>query len=328
MLGDAPMTRDVKVGLALENFTPPSVSPDVDAILRYAKRADELGFDSLWAWDHILLGSKQAFPFLESLSTLAAVAAVTERVALATGVLVLPVRNPVVLAKVTSSLDQISGGRLILGVASGWYEREFEAVGVSFHDRGRIFVRNLDILERFWTEDRVTGEADEMSFKNAVMLPKPYRGRKPTLLIGGYVDRVLRRVATRSDGWLTYFYTAESFARAWDKILMFAQEAGRDPDTLTNVAQLPICIDETYQAADRKVRDFLGRYFDMASWSESTADSAIRGTPEQCVEQLAEHVRSGVRHIALVPWNYDPDQVERIATEVVPMLADVRASTG
>ena len=322
------MTRDVRVGLALENFTPPSVLPDVDAILRYARRADELGFDSVWAWDHILLGSKQAFPFLESLSTLAAVAAVTERVALATGVLVLPVRNPVVLAKVTSSLDQISGGRLILGVAGGWYEREFEAVGVAFHDRGRIFERNLDILQRFWTEDRVTGEADEMSFKNAVMLPKPYRGRKPTLLIGGYVDRVLRRVATRSDGWLTYFYTAESFARAWDKIRTFAHEAGRDPDTLTNAAQLPICIDETYEAADRKVRDFLGRYFDMPPWSESTADSSIRGTPEQCVEQLAEHVRAGVRHIALVPWNYDPDQVERIAAELLPLLATVSAGAG
>src|ERR687888_1722029 len=98
------MRRHVEVGLALENFTPPGVPPDVGAILRYARRADELGFDSLWAWDHILLGSKQAFPFLESLSTLAAVAAVTERAALATGVLVLPVRNPVILAKVTSSL--------------------------------------------------------------------------------------------------------------------------------------------------------------------------------------------------------------------------------
>ena len=98
-----------------------------------------------------LLGSKQPFPFLESLSTLAAVAVLTRRVALATGVLVLPVRNPVVLAKVTASIDQISSGRLILGVASGWYEREFEAVGVPFKDRGRIFLRNLEILERFWT---------------------------------------------------------------------------------------------------------------------------------------------------------------------------------
>jgi probable F420-dependent oxidoreductase len=322
------MSRDVQIGLALENFTPSPKLPDVQAILAYAKRADELGFDSLWAWDHILLGSKQPFPFLESLSTLAAIAVVTERAALATGVLVLPVRNPVVLAKVTSSLDQISSGRLILGVASGWYEREFEAVGIPFKDRGRIFLRNLEILERFWAEERVSGEADEMLFKNAVMLPRPYGERKPTVLIGGYVDRVLRRVATRSDGWLTYFYTAESFARAWEKIRRFAEEAGRDPDSLTNVAQLPICIDETYESADRRVREFLDRYFDMAPWSESTAESSIRGTPEQCVEQLAAHIRSGVRHIALVPWNYDPEQVERIAAELVPMLADVPASAG
>jgi probable F420-dependent oxidoreductase len=322
------MTRNVQIGLALENFTPAPKLPDVHAILRYARRADELGFDSLWAWDHILLGSKQPFPFLESLSTLAAVAVVTERAALATGVLVLPVRNPVVLAKVTSSLDQISSGRLILGVASGWYEREFEAVGVSFKDRGRIFLRNLDILERFWTEQRVTGEADGMAFKNAVMLPRPVQHPRPVLLIGGYVDKVLRRVATRSDGWLTYFYTADSFVRAWDRIRTFAAEAGRDPDSLTNVSQLPICIDETYEAADRKIREFLDRYFDMAPWSESTAESSIRGTPDQCAEQLAEHVRAGVRHIALVPWNYHPEQVERIAAELVPMLTDVPAGTG
>jgi len=318
------MTRDVQIGLALENFTPFPKLPDVEAILTYAKRADELGFDSVWAWDHILLGSKQPFPFLESLSTLAAVAVLTRRVALATGVLVLPVRNPVVLAKVTASIDQISSGRLILGVASGWYEREFEAVGVPFKDRGRIFLRNLEILERFWTEERVSGEADEMSFKNAVMLPRPYRQPRPTVLIGGYVDRVLRRVATRSDGWLTYFYTPDSFSRAWGKILAFAREAGRDSDSLTNVAQLPICVDRSFEVADRNVLDFLERYFDMAPWSESTPESSIRGTPEQCAEQLAEHIRAGVRHVALVPWNYDPEQVERIAAELLPMLTELK----
>lgn len=321
------MTGNVQIGLALENFTPAPKLPDVHAILRYANRADELGFESLWTWDHIFLGSKQPFPFLESLSTLAAVAVVTKRAALATGVLVLPVRNPVVLAKVTSSLDQISFGRLILGVASGWYEREFEAVGVPFKDRGRIFLRNLEVLKRFWTEERVSGEADGMNFKNVVMLPRPYGGRRPTLLIGGYVDRVLRRVATRSDGWLTYFYTADGFARSWAKIRAFAAEAGHDPDSLTNVAQLPICIDQTYEAADRKIRDFLDRYFDMAPWSASTPESSIRGTPEQCAEQLIEHIRAGVRHIALVPWNYNPDQVERIAAELLPILAEVPAST-
>ena len=96
-----------------------------------------------------------------------------------TGVLVLPLRNPVVLAKVTSSIDRMSGGRLVLGVAAGWYEREFDAVGVPFAGRGVVFERNLEILQRFWVEDQVTGEADGMAFKRAVMLPSRRAARVP-----------------------------------------------------------------------------------------------------------------------------------------------------
>src|SRR6266566_333206 len=122
----------IRFGLALQNFTPHPETPDVAGIVGYARRAEQMGFDSLWAWDHLLLGSKQPFPFLESLSTLAGLATATDRIELGTGVLVLPLRNPVVLAKVTSTIDVMSGGRLILGMAGGWYRREFEAAGVPF----------------------------------------------------------------------------------------------------------------------------------------------------------------------------------------------------
>jgi alkanesulfonate monooxygenase len=279
-----------------------------------------MGFSSLWAWDHILLGSKNPFAFLESLSVLAALAVTTEKVRLGTGVLVLPLRNPVVLAKVTSTIDRMSGGRLVLGVASGWYEREFEAVGVPFAERGRIFERNAEILKRFWTEERVDGSEDGMEFRGAVMLPRPLQQPRPQLLFGGYVDKVLRRVATTSDGWLTYFYTPESFAGAWQRILRHAEEAGRDPATLDNVAQLPICIDASFEKADARVRTFIHDYFDVAPWSESTADSAIRGTPEQCAEQIARHVEVGARHLVFVPCSYDLEQVDAIAESVLPHL--------
>lgn len=312
---------ELRIGLAVENFTPHTKQPDIHEIGSYARRAEALGFDSLWVWDHILLGSKQAFPFLESLSTLAGLAMVTERVELGTGILVLPLRNPVILAKTAGTVDHMSGGRLTLGLASGWYEREFQAVGVPFKERGKIFLRNLDILERFWSGSPVSGEADDMVFRNAVMLPPPTSSPRPGLLIGGYVERVLRRVATRSDGWLTYFYTAESFAGAWKRIQGFAEEAGRDPGTLRNVAQLPICVDSTFEKADRLVRDFISRYFDVAEWSESTPDSSIRGTPEECAEQLAAHVQAGVQHIVLVPLDYSLEQMDRIAGEVLPLLA-------
>jgi alkanesulfonate monooxygenase len=311
---------DIRFGLALRNFTPNTATPDIREVLDYAGRAEQMGFSSLWTWDHILLGSKNPFAFLESLSVLAALAVTTEKVRLGTGVLVLPLRNPVVLAKVTSTIDRMSGGRLVLGVASGWYEREFEAVGVPFAERGRIFERNAEILKRFWTEERVDGSENGMEFRGAVMLPRPLQQPRPQLLFGGYVDKVLRRVATTSDGWLTYFYTPESFAGAWQRILRHAEEAGRDPATLDNVAQLPICIDASFEKADARVRTFIHDYFDVAPWSESTADSAIRGTPEQCAEQIARHVEVGARHLVFVPCSYDLEQVDAIAESVLPHL--------
>src|SRR5437870_5501627 len=102
----------VALGLAIKNFVGPSETPDIDELYRFAERAEELGFESLWAWDHIILSVEPAFPILESLSTLAAIAARTSRIKLGTGVLVLPLRTPVVLAKTLASIDQISKGRL------------------------------------------------------------------------------------------------------------------------------------------------------------------------------------------------------------------------
>ena len=166
-------------GLAIRNFVGPREVPDVQGLYAYARRAEELGFESLWAWDHILLGVEPSFPILDSITTLGAVAARTTRIKLGTGVLVLPLRNPVVAAKALGSLDVISGGRLILGVAAGWYAREFDAVGVPFKQRGRQFERNLDILIRLWTQERVTLKVDEFNMRDAVMVPRPSQHPRP-----------------------------------------------------------------------------------------------------------------------------------------------------
>jgi probable F420-dependent oxidoreductase len=312
--------RDPQFGVALENFCPAPVEPSIEAILAYAERAEALGFASVWAWDHILLGTRRAFPFLESLATLAAVGARTRRMQLGIGVLVLPLRNPVVLAKELAAVDQISNGRLVLGLAAGWYEREFQACGVPFKERGKIFEQNLEVLKRLWTEERVDGTVGPYVFNQATMVPRPVQRPHPPLLIGGYVDRVLRRVAKHGDGWLTYFYTPEIFRATWAKIRAFAEEAGRDPGTLRNVSQLPICVAASYEEADRTVKDFIRRYFDVAPWSESTVESAIRGTPAQCAEQLAAHLDAGEEHICLIPSDYGPDQLEVIARDVLPRL--------
>ncbi|HUG38623.1 MAG TPA: TIGR03619 family F420-dependent LLM class oxidoreductase [Candidatus Limnocylindrales bacterium] len=307
-------------GLAIRNFVGPGEVPDIHALYAYAERAEALGLESLWAWDHILLGVEPSFPILDSITTLGAIAARTRRIKLGTGVLVLPLRNPVVAAKALGSLDVISGGRLVLGVAAGWYAREFDAVGVPFKQRGRLFERNLDILMKLWTEERVTLRADEHNLREAVMVPRTAQRPRPPILVGGYVDAVLRRAGTVGDGWLTYFYTPESFTRSWRQVQAFAREAGRDPATLTATNQLAVYVGESREQTAADMRQWLSTEWDVAAWSESTIEHAIHGSARECIEQLRAHVATGVHRIILIPYRYQPEQVERIAKEVLPAL--------
>jgi probable F420-dependent oxidoreductase len=329
------MGEQLKIGLTLENFTPADKPVRFDEILAYATRAEELGFSSLFAWDHLFLGTKTYFPILESLTVLGALAARTRRVRLGTGVLVLPLRDPTTLAKVTATIDHISGGRFVLGAAAGWYEKEFEALGIPFARRGKVLLRNLEILKRLWTEDSVTHEAEGvdgtpggLNLRRVVMEPKPVQRPRPPILLGGYVDVVLKRVARHADGWLTYLYRPDSFAESWAKVREYAERDGRDPDTLQNISQVPICVADTYQEADRRARRFVERYCDIPPWSNATVESAIRGTPEQCAEQIAEHARVGVQELVLMPAEYALEQVEVIGQELLPLLGREVTITG
>jgi alkanesulfonate monooxygenase len=304
-------------GLALRNFTTWPEVPEPQVLVDYAVKAEALGFDSVWVWDHILLGVDPPFPILDPLTLLAAIAAHTNRIKLGTGVLVLPLRNPVVLAKELASLDRIADGRLLLGVASGWYKREFDAVGIPFHERGRIMDRNLEILRRLWSEEQVNGEYPPHVLRGANMAPKP--GALPPIVIGGYVDRVLKRAALNG-GWLTYFYRPESFAQSWAKVQGFALATGKDPANLLNANQLAIYVGSSRAAVEGAMMEWLGQEWDYAAWSQSTKDSAIIGTVDECVAQLRAHLSAGVQKIIFIPYRYLPGQVEIIARDIIPRL--------
>ena len=304
-------------GLAMRNFTTYPDVPDPHALIAYAAKAEELGFDSVWVWDHIFLGVDPPFPVVDPLTLLSAVAARTTKIKLGTGVLVLPLRNPVVLAKELSSLDLIAGGRLLLGMASGWYKREFDAVGVSFNERGRIMDRNLEILRRLWTEEQVDAEYPPHRLRGSNLSPKPRR--LPVTLIGGYVDRVLKRAALNG-GWLTYFYTPESFAKSWAKVRRFSEEAGKDPAGLVNANQLAIYVGSSRAAIGQPMMEWLGQEWDYAAWSDSTKEAAIYGTVDECVGQLQAQIAAGVQKLIFIPYRYQMDQVEVIAQEVIPRL--------
>jgi alkanesulfonate monooxygenase len=310
---------DRTFGVAIRNFTAYPEMPDARALVDYGVRMEELGFDSVWVWDHMLLGVEPNFPIIDSLTVLTGIAARTKRIKLGTGILVLPLRNAVALAKQLSSMDLLSGGRLVMGMASGWYKREFDAMGIPFEKRGKIMDENLDLIRRLWSEPSVTGQYERYNPSKAVMYPKPAQERIP-ILIGGYVDRVLQRAATAGDGWLTYFYTPEGFTKSWTKIRNFAKEAGKDPDKLMNASQLPIMIGKSKDAVKGDMLDWLNKEWDFPEKSDCTRDSAIMGSVDECVAQLKEHLAVGVQKIIFVPYKYQMDQIETIAREIIPRL--------
>lgn len=307
-------------GVAARNFVAYPDMPDARALVDYGVRVEELGYDSIWVWDHMLLGVDPNFPIIDSLTALTAIAARTSRIRMGTGILVLPLRNPVALAKQLSSMDQLSQGRMIMGFAAGWYKREFDAMGIPFNKRGKLMDENLEILERLWTEHMVDGDYMAHDIKAAVMYPKPVQQPRLPMLIGGYADVVLKRAAVKGDGWLTYFYAPEDFRRSWDKVVGFAAEAGKDPDTLMNASQLPIYVGKSRDAVKDDMLEWLNAEWDFPSHSDCSRESAIMGTPEECVEQLREHIKQGVQKIIFVPYKYEPEQVEVIAKEIIPAL--------
>ncbi len=304
----------INFGIALESFTPPGVIPDTEKIFDMAIRAEKMGFDTIWVWDHLLLGSKRVYQVLEPLMLLAALSQKTSKLKLGISALVLPLRDPVVLAKEVQTIDYISNGRLVLGVAAGWYEKEFDAVGAAFAQRGKMTEEFLKTMRRLVNEGDINGEVGKRKFVHTTMEPRPQR--PPKILMGGY--KVLKRIGTMSDGWISSYYTPEDFKETWIEILRYAKESGRSESDLTNVNILPICVMNTFEEADKVARSFTAEYMDMPSWGKSKVECAIRGTVKDCLEQIRRYESAGVQNLELLPVYYDIEQLEKVGKEVLP----------
>ncbi|MHB8565833.1 MAG: LLM class flavin-dependent oxidoreductase [Nitrososphaerales archaeon] len=301
-------------GTALESFTPPDVTPDTQKIYEMSTRAEKLGFDTVWVWDHLLLGTKKVYQVLEPLTLLSAIAARTSRIKLGISTLVLPLRDPVVLAKEVQTVHHISGGRLVLGVAAGWYEKEFDAVGSKFSERGKTTEEYLSLVRKLVSETDINMQLGNRSFHHTTMEPRP--SSPPKILMGGY--KVLKRIGTMSDGWISSYYTPEDFGETWLEILKFARAAGRKEEELTNVNIVPVCVRNSFEEADKVARDFTAEYMDMPAWGKSKVESAVRGTVKDCVEQIKSYEQAGVQNLEFLPCYYDMDTLEKVGKEVLP----------
>lgn len=308
----------LQVGLSLSQY--PFGVPNLATLLRFAERCEELGFDSLWVPDHVLMYT----PVLDPIILLGAFMARTRRVRLGTGILLLALRNPAVLAKALATLDFLSGGRLTLGVGvGGEYAKEFETVGVPLSERGRRVDEGLAVLRRLWTDDAASFYGRFYRFSGANLQPKPAQPGGPPVWIGGRSDAALRRAALSGDGWLAYLVTAERLRESRAKIDGLAREAARDPTSIgTGVLLYPV-VDDDLTRARRQAAAHMSASYNQP-FEDRLLDRYIpAGPPDTCLEKMAALVQAGARLLVLqpiVPPGELLAQVERIGRDVLPAL--------
>lgn len=231
------MARPLRIGVQL---------PEVEREVRWpeyvamARAAEEVGFDSIWLGDHHLYrddGLPERGPW-ESWTMLAGLAQVTERVSLGPLVACTAFHPPAVLAKMAATVDELSGGRLVLGLGAGWNEAEFRAFGLPFDHRASRFEEAFEIIRRLVAGERVTMAGRFHPVNDAVLLPTP--ARRPTLMVGSTGDRVLRATLPHVDVWNTWYdlygNTPEGFAELNERVSAIAEEVGRPPTEIERSA--------------------------------------------------------------------------------------------
>jgi alkanesulfonate monooxygenase SsuD/methylene tetrahydromethanopterin reductase-like flavin-dependent oxidoreductase (luciferase family) len=272
-------------------------------LIEFAKTAEAAGFDSVWIGDSLLARTRA-----EPLSVLSAVAAVTERVALGTAAMIAPLRHPLLAAAQAATVDQMSGGRLILGLGSGAplpeSRREFEAVGMPFAGRGA----RLDDAVTLWRETwRGQGE-----FADA--LPPARAGGPPVWLAGADTTKVIERVAATYDGWLPYLPDVNAYARAWDRIR--AQAVREVTPALYATVNL------SGAGADVELDEYLRGYYGQPLDVMRHVQAIRGGSVQECLDWLARYVDAGAQHLILRIGSLTP-RPESVAEQLLPALKEI-----
>jgi alkanesulfonate monooxygenase SsuD/methylene tetrahydromethanopterin reductase-like flavin-dependent oxidoreductase (luciferase family) len=265
-----------------------------EGIVDWARRAEAAGFASLGTIDRVV------YPSFEPLISLAAAAAVTERIRLTTDILISPIRsNTALLAKQAATIDQISGGRMVLGLAVGGREDDFEASGVDFSRRGRIFDAQLSEMNEIWSTEGGVG-------------PQPANGTRPQVLIGGSADVAFTRAAEQGDGWTQGGGTPDMLAESLGKLKDAWSAAGRDGEPRTMALFYFALGDDAQSVVQQNVGDyyaFLGDYARQIVDSAATDADTLRG-------YLSGFEAAGADEVICFPASPNPDQVELLAEAI------------
>ena len=283
---------------------------DVRQVLAFGPLAEQLGFDSVWVMDHLFnngyVGERlQNKPYYHPMATLSHLSATTQRVLLGTSVLVLPYHNPVELAKYAASLDQMSEGRVVLGVGVGAMTEEFQALGISMRERGSLTNECIAIMKELWTNDEASYHSRRWNFDEIKFSPKPLQKPHIPLWIGGSSPGALKRVATLGDGWHPSGVSPEEFSMGLREIHDLTRAAGRDPESLSMSMRVEVEVSPG-PSSDR-----------AASRSRLSG-----GDTGEMIAGIEAYQTAGVEHIVLALNSGDVDKLkatmENIARSVLP----------
>ena len=314
------MLRMVEFGVSL----PTIGMDDPSAVRLVAEQAEAAGLDSVWAADHIVLPTSHTstypysadgefliapgLPFLDQFTTLAYVAGFTERVKLGTAVTLLPLRHPLGVAKTVATLDVLSGGRTVLGVAAGWLREEFDALGLDFESRGRTLDESLDVLKAAWTGEIARFEGRSFRIHGVESHPRPAQRPHPPIWVGGHTKPAMRRAAKHGAAWFPPLFgtTPASLAEALRRINEDAEAQGRGRGAVSLSLRVLVDLRDEPDSAGAEKRN------------------ALAGEPERIAATLAEYLEAGVSHFVFLPQARSLADVQRtidrIASRVVPQL--------
>ncbi len=288
---------------------------DPAAFRAYFARAEELGFDSAWAQEQVL----GAAPQLGPIETMTYAAACTQRLRLGCVVFVSTLHSPVHLAKSLSTLDQLSRGRIEIGVGTGGKVRPFAAFGVDPERYVARFTEGLALMKALWTDSRVTFDGEFWQLQDAAMDPKPFQKPFPPVWFGGAGPAALRRAVRLGNG----FFGAGSSptAKFADQVRIVRAalgESGRPAGDFPIAKRVYIAIDQNTERARKRINAELERLYGRRSPDIEAA--AIAGTPADCARQLREVAEAGAELILCTPMFEQAEHAEQLAAEVIPQL--------
>jgi len=316
-----------------------------DALIDFARFAEERGFDSLWVSDHVVvprtIASRYPYspdgrfpippdlPFLEPLSTLEFVAAVTQRAKLGTTILVLPMRNPIVTAKQVACIDVLSGGRLILGIGVGaaavTHNVDFEVLGVPRNDKYSRTRDYLRAMREIWTKEKPSYSGKFITFPETEINPKPVQKPFPPIWVGGGGPKSVDIAAEFATGWLPPWIPPGEYPERIKALKDLAREKGRGDVDFTIATEVYVCVGKTHEDAwstARRTLTVLPQGFAEDATPQAIEASGLVGSTSEVREKLEQYVDAGVTHYEMkFIYRNVPHLIEQLrmfATDIAP----------